>query len=101
MTATARPTRMQCMLAAGLAAAAELEALGCRIISVYCAAASDLPTLNIGDPGALLDHLDAQSIDTSSARFIQGGVVFRDCAVRWFIPRPQPQPADPPTVHRA
>lgn len=69
-------------------AAAALENLGCRVLSVLVRASHDTPRIHIHDPGGLLDHLDSMSLDTSSVRYMQQGVRLDGCEVFWLLPTP-------------
>ena len=75
-------------LAAAWKCVAELEELGCRVLSVTARAAEPAARIHIDDPGSLLDHLDAMSVDTSSVRYVQQGVRVAGCEVFWLIPSP-------------
>jgi hypothetical protein len=75
-------------LAAAWKCAADLEQLGCRVLSVLVRASGDAPRIHIDDPRDLLDHLDAMSVDTSSVKYTQQAVQVDGCEVFWLIPAP-------------
>lgn len=82
-------TPVQSQIESAAVAVAELLHIGCRVISVRCSSMLDRARVHIDDPGTLLDHLDNQSCDGSTIRYWEMGVLYRDCAVFWLLPRPQ------------
>ena len=75
-------------LAAAWKCVGDLEELGCRILSVTVHPHENAPRIHIADPGNLLDHIDAMSVDVSSVRYVQQGVKLDGCAVFWLLQRP-------------
>lgn len=68
---------------------AELEAMGCRVLGVVMGNWRECPRVHIAEPTALLERLDAQRIDTSGARYIEGGVTVDGVDIIWLIERPR------------
>jgi hypothetical protein len=75
-------------LAAAWQTVAELQQLGCNVLSVDVDKWADAPRVQIADPGALLDHIDAMSVDCSDVKYLRMGVRIANCSVFWFLPRP-------------
>lgn len=78
-------------LAAAWKCVAELEQLGCRVLSVYTYPHEPGPRIHIADPGSLLDHIDAMSIDCSSVKYTQQSVRIEGCEIFWMLPTPASQ----------
>ena len=78
-------------LAAAWKCVAELEQLGCRVLSVLARASADAPRIHIDDPGSLLDHIDAMSIDCSSVKYTKQSVRVDGCEIFWLLPTPASQ----------
>lgn len=75
-------------LAAAWKCVAELEQLGCRVLSVCAYPHEDAARIHIADPGSLLDHIDAMSVDTSMVEYTRMGVRVAGCDVFWLLQRP-------------
>jgi hypothetical protein len=80
-------------LAAAWKCVAELEQLGCTVLSVCAYPHEDAPRIHIADHGSLLDHIDAMSVDCSMVEYVRQGVRVAGCDVFWLF-HAGPQPAD-------
>ena len=80
-------------LAAAWKCCAALDALGVRVYAVRCSPLLEEPRIAIDDPGHLLDHVDAQSIDTSTVRHLERAVRIDGCYVYWTWALPPPADA--------
>ncbi len=72
-------------LAAAWKAVAELQQLGCNVLLIEVDKWADAPKILIADPGALLDHIDGMSVDTSAVEYVKQGVRVAGCKVVWYL----------------
>lgn len=86
-------TRVQEQLVAADFAVAELQAMGCRVLAVYCSSNRAQARVQIVDADPLAAWLDRQGYPVAlearhNARWREGSAQFRECEVVWLLPAP-------------
>lgn len=89
-------SNVQIQIEAAAIAVAELQALGCRVLSVMCREHAERPLIHIAEAAPLERWLDAHAGTLTAApgaQWIEGRCIFRECDVIWLIQRARIQPA--------